>query len=122
LHPALRRQTAIAINLESAETAPAITSADSLQAGFGERPLLLCADPADLASTISELREGESLLELFLIALLIALIAESYVANRRIEKEQPEELRQPHRTAFPVRRLPEHWDETVRSSKARAKN
>ncbi|MEX0818504.1 MAG: hypothetical protein WD070_02890, partial [Pirellulaceae bacterium] len=99
LHAVLRRQTAIAMNLDSAETAQAITTADTLQASFGERPLVLCADPSDLASTISKLREGESLLEVFLIAVLIALVAESYIANRRIEQEQPEHLRQPQRTA-----------------------
>ena len=122
LHPALRRQTAIAMNLDGTETAQAITTAGTLQAAFGERPLILCAEPSELASTISKLREGESLLEAFLMAVLIALILESYVANRRIEREQPEELRQPQRTASPMRALPEHWDEVARGRAARVKN
>ncbi|MEO8495273.1 MAG: BatA and WFA domain-containing protein [Planctomycetota bacterium] len=122
LNPALRRQTAIAMNLDGTETAQAITTADTLQVTFGERPLVLCADPSDLASTISKLREGESLLEAFLIAVIIALIAESYIANRRIEKEQPEDLRQPQRTPFPMRALPERWDEIVRGGTARTKS
>ena len=121
LHPALRRRTAIAINLDSTETAQTLINPDHLQTSFGERPLVLCADPTDLSSTINKLREGESLLEAFLVAVLIALVAESYVANRRIEHEQPEELRLPQRTPFPMRTLPEHWDERVRGSKARAK-
>jgi len=122
LHPALRRQTAIAMNLDSSETAQALISPDHLQTSFGERPLVWCADPSDLASTISKLREGESLLEAFLVAVLIALVAESYEANRRIEQEQPEELRSPHKSAFPVRKLPEHWDDIVRAGTARSKN
>lgn len=115
LAPTVRRQSAIAMNLDSTETAQAITSIDSLQVAFGERPLVLCEDPTDLASTIDELREGESLLEAFLVAVLIALVIESYVANRRIEQEQPQELRQPQRAPLPARRLAENWGEIIRA-------
>ena len=93
LDPTFQRRTAFAVNLDSDESIQGVTSGDGLRANFGNRPLVLCEDPTDLASTLNKLREGESLLEMFLVVLLIALIAESYVANRRIEQERPAELR-----------------------------
>jgi hypothetical protein len=94
---ARRQKMAFALNLDPAETAPAIMSHDALRQRFGEAPLVFCEVPTDLASTIRALREGESLLELFLIAVLIALVGEAFVANRRVDKEQPEPVPQPRR-------------------------
>ena len=53
-----------------------------LQARFGKRPLLFCENPAELADTIRRLREGTSLWEWFLAAVLIGLVLEVFLANR----------------------------------------
>ena len=57
------------------------------------------ADPTQIGASISRHREGTSLMELCLVGLLLVLVAEVYMANRRIEKEQPEELRDFHRAS-----------------------
>jgi len=73
---------AFAVNIDPAESDPATVTQAELQARFGTRPLLFCANPNDLAATIERLREGTSLWEWFLAAVLIALVLEVFLANR----------------------------------------
>jgi len=76
------KQMAFAVNIDPAESDPAAVTQAELQARFGTRPLLFCANPDDLAATIERLREGTSLWEWFLAAVLIALVLEVFLANR----------------------------------------
>ena len=76
------KQMALAVNIDPAESDPAAVTQAELQARFGTRPLLFCANPNDLAGTIERLREGTSLREWFLAAILIALVLEVFLANR----------------------------------------
>jgi hypothetical protein len=71
------KQMTFAVNIDPAT----VTQAD-LQARFGTRPLLFCGSPNDLAGTIERLREGTSLWEWFLAAVLIGLVLEVFLANR----------------------------------------
>jgi hypothetical protein len=80
---------AFAVNIDPAEADPATIPRAELQARFGPRPLLFCADPAELADTIRRLREGTSLSEWFLTAVLIGLVFEVFLANRRTAVAQP---------------------------------
>ena len=74
---------AFAVNIDPAESDPATIAGPELQARFGTRPLLLCENPEQLAETIQRLREGTSLWEWFLAAVLIGLVLEVFLANRR---------------------------------------
>ncbi len=76
------KQMAFAVNIDPAESDPGTVSQADLQARFGTRPLLLCDNPDALAVTIERLREGTSLWEWFLGAVLIALVLEVFLANR----------------------------------------
>ena len=76
------KQMAFAVNIDPAESDPATVTQADLQARFGTRPLLFCENPSDLAGTIERLREGTSLWEWFLAAVLIALVLEVFLANR----------------------------------------
>jgi hypothetical protein len=76
------KQMAFAINIDPAESDPATVTQADLQARFGTRPLLFCENPSDLAGTIERLREGTSLWEWFLAAVLIGLVLEVFLANR----------------------------------------
>ena len=76
------KQMAFAVNIDPAESDPATLTQAELQARLGTRPLLFCANPNDLAGTIERLREGTSLWEWFLAAVLIALVLEVFLANR----------------------------------------
>ena len=76
------KQMAFAVNIDPAESDPGTVTQADLQARFGTRPLLFCDNPDDLAVTIERLREGTSLWEWFLAAVLIALVLEVFLANR----------------------------------------
>ncbi len=104
------RERAFAVNLDPHEVPAAISAADRITPLVGEDRLLVCRDVNEIESTIRRLREGRSLMELFLIAVLIVLIAEAYLANRRVEQEQPDELREVRSSAPNYRRLPDQLD------------
>jgi hypothetical protein len=76
------KQMAFAVNIDPAESDPATVTRADLQTRFGTRPLLFCEHPDELAGTIERLREGTSLWEWFLAAVLIALVLEVFLANR----------------------------------------
>ena len=103
-----QRESAIAINLEPGELPGAISSVEAVSSIVGESRLVVCDDPKQISSTMGQLRQGRSLMEFFLIAVMILLIAEAYVANRRVDQEQPDQRRE-QRSAQPgYRRLPAH--------------
>ena len=79
------KQMAFAVNIDPAESDPATVTQADLQARFGTRPLLFCDNLDELAVTIERLREGTSLWEWFLAAVLIALVLEVFLANRRAQ-------------------------------------
>jgi hypothetical protein len=74
---------AYALNLDPAETDSARLSRRQLEGHFGARPVIFCDDPLQVVATIERLRQGESLWEFFLIAVLVTLVAETFLANRR---------------------------------------
>lgn len=100
-----------AVNIDPAEVEPATTTRQELQARFGKRPLLNCESPADLADTIRRLREGTSLWEWFLTAVLIALVLEVFLANRGALAAQP-----PVPAILPAGAQPESSPEPTRVS------
>ncbi len=77
------KQFGFAINIDPAEVDPATITREELQARLGEGNLLWCEGPAHLADTVRRLREGTSLWEWFLAAVLIGLVFEVFLANRR---------------------------------------
>jgi hypothetical protein len=81
--PERTRQRAVAANLDPAELDSTRISRTALETELRPRSFLFCSDPANLAEVVGQLREGKSLWDAFLIAVLIALLAEAYLANRR---------------------------------------
>jgi hypothetical protein len=76
------KQMAFAVNIDPAESDPTSLTREQLEARFGKRPLIFCENPSDLAETIHRLREGTSLWEWFLAAVLVGLVFEVLLANR----------------------------------------
>ena len=76
------RQFAFAVNMEPEECDPAVTTAEELKGRFGKHPFVVCENPDDVAGTIHRLREGKSLWEVFLAAVLAGLVLEAFLANR----------------------------------------
>ena len=76
------RQIAVAVNVDPAESEPATLSREELQTRFGRQPVLYCATPDELPGMVRRLREGKSLWEWFLAAVLIGLVFEVFLANR----------------------------------------
>jgi hypothetical protein len=77
------RTMALAVNIDPGESDPATVTAQDVQARFGARPLLVCERPDELDKAIGRLREGTSLRDWFLTAVLVALVLEVFLANRR---------------------------------------
>lgn len=75
-------QYAFAVNLDPEESLSAKVSREELQERFGHAPLLFAEDPDDLSGTFQWLREGKSLWEPLLLAVLLVLVFESFAANR----------------------------------------
>jgi hypothetical protein len=80
-----------AVNYDPDEVDPVIVSKDKLGEQFDGEARVFCKDPANIADTIRRLRQGESIWEIFLFVVLIALVAEVYVANRRVSKDEQTE-------------------------------
>jgi hypothetical protein len=72
---------AYAVNLDPEEVEPAKIEREELQKTFGKTPVIFADDPDDLSSTFAWLREGKSLWGLFLAAVLVALIFETFISN-----------------------------------------
>lgn len=95
LEAARPTSVAYAVNLDPEETKPAKIPRDQLQKRFGRVPLVFADDPDDLSQTFALLREGKSLWELFLAGVLIALVFETFLANRLSPKKEEEPAHQP---------------------------
>jgi hypothetical protein len=93
------RTFAFAVNIDSAESDPATLTHEELERRFGRQPLIFCEDIANLSASIRRLREGKSLWEWFLAAVLVGLVLEAYVANRtNVQTTQQAPPRQVART------------------------
>ena len=103
----LPKQAAIAVNLDPDESDPATISLDQLRARFGRRPLVICENPGELPAVIRRLREGTGLRDGLLAALLVVLVFEVFLANRRGGKWNRQSLprARPPRAALLARRL-----------------
>jgi hypothetical protein len=88
---------AFAVNIDPAESDPASLTRQELEARFGKRPLNFCENPGDLAETIHRLREGTSLWNWFLAAVLVGLVFEVLLANRKASQAAGGQLPQPNR-------------------------
>jgi hypothetical protein len=88
------KQFAFAVNPDPDEADPTALTSEDLKARFGPHPLLFCENPEDLAGTVRRLREGESLWEWFLSAVLLGLVLEAFLANR-LGSPPPPALPQP---------------------------
>lgn len=75
-------ETAFSVNLDPEEANLKKVDRQQLQARFGHTPLLWADDPDDLSSTFRLMREGKSLWDVFLWAVLLALVGETFIANR----------------------------------------
>jgi hypothetical protein len=80
---------AFAVNIDPEEADPSSLSREELQARFGKQPFFVCDNPDDVTGTIRRLREGRSLWELFLAAVLVGLVLEAFIANRLSSKTPP---------------------------------
>lgn len=83
-------RVAFSVNVDPDEADPTKIQREELQSRFGWTPLVFADNPDDLSGTFALLREGESLWELFLACVLIALVFETFLSNRigsRREKE-----------------------------------
>jgi hypothetical protein len=72
---------AYAVNLDPEELEPAIIEREELQKSFGKTPLIFADNPDDLSATFALLREGKSLWGLFLTAVLVTLVFETFISN-----------------------------------------
>jgi hypothetical protein len=79
------------VNPVSAEISGENLSIDQIENRFPETPFVYCAGVEQLEVTLSELREGTPLWDLFFLLLLLFLIFECFISNKlttRREKEQ----------------------------------
>jgi len=76
------KQIGFAVNVDPDEADPAKIEPEELRERFAPTPLVFADNPDDLSGTFAWLREGTSLWEWFLTAVLIALVFEPLLANR----------------------------------------
>ena len=72
---------AYSVNLDAEETDDISLTHNELETRFGETPIAFADDPDDLSGTFEKLREGESLWEFVLAAVLLALVFETLISN-----------------------------------------
>jgi Aerotolerance regulator N-terminal/von Willebrand factor type A domain len=77
------RPFAFAVNGDPEESDSAQLAREELTSRFGSELMVYCERPEDLPETIRRLREGISLWEPFLWAVLLALLVEAYLANHK---------------------------------------
>jgi hypothetical protein len=81
------RQIGFAVNVDPDEADPAKIEPQELRERFAPTPLVFADNPDDLSGTFAWLREGTSLWEWFLTAVLLALVFEPLLANRLSPKQ-----------------------------------
>ena len=89
------RQIAYSVNFDPDEAEPAEIESAELEEQLGGVPLVLAENPDDLSGTFARLREGKSLWEAFLAAVLIALVFETFLSNRFSPKHDDADAGQP---------------------------
>ncbi|MGW8257446.1 MAG: hypothetical protein ACWGMZ_08180, partial [Thermoguttaceae bacterium] len=70
-----------AINSDPLEAEPAKIRRETLEKHLGKTPLMFAANPDDLSATFALLREGQSLWDFFLGAVLVCLVGETLISN-----------------------------------------
>jgi len=90
------KQIGFAVNVDPDEADPAKIEPEELRERFAPTPLVFADNPDDLSSTFAWLREGTSLWEWFLAAVLIALVFEPLLANRLSPKQEETGAERPH--------------------------
>jgi hypothetical protein len=102
----VQRRAAWAVNLDARELSALRMPREQLVQRFGDRTLVFCERPDQLVETMRRLREGRSLWELFLFGVLLALVVESYLANRLTSRDEiTAPLATPRRRQFRPRRV-----------------
>jgi len=86
-------QFAYSVNVDPAEANGTKIAREELEERFGSTPLVFAEDPDDLSSTFAWLREGTSLWELFLSAVLFALVFETFLSNQLSPKQDDDEIK-----------------------------
>ena len=81
-HP---RPIAYAVNFDPDESDPTKITQDELRRRLGGAPLVFAANPDNLSGTFAALREGKSLWGLFLTAVLVGLVFETFLSNRFVQ-------------------------------------
>jgi hypothetical protein len=87
------KQLAFSVNVDPDEAETEKIDRDELKERFGVVPVVYADDPQDLSSTFKHLREGDSLWGLFLAAVLIVLVFETFVSNTLSPKSDEEEMK-----------------------------
>ncbi len=77
------RTRAVAATVDAIESDPAVLTADTLRTRVGSQPVTLCKNADELTAAIRRMREGIPLGDLLLTLVLIALVVECLMANRR---------------------------------------
>ncbi len=86
-------QYAYSVNFDPDEANPTKIAREELEDRFAGTPVVFAEDPDDLSSTFDWLREGTSLWEIFLSAVLVALVFETFISNQLSPKQEDEELK-----------------------------
>ncbi|HID77568.1 MAG TPA: VWA domain-containing protein [Planctomycetaceae bacterium] len=87
------RQVAYAVNLDPDEPDETKITRQELEKQLAPAPLVFAQDPHDLSPTFRWLREGKSLWGLFLWAVLVGLVFETFVSNWLTPKGQDDTTR-----------------------------
>ncbi len=99
------KEYGFAVNIDPSECNAARIDPKELEPYLAPHSAVVCNEPDKLAATIQRVREGESLWDLFVIAVLVALLLECFVANRAgmvLTGEQAAPRRPPRRPATTV--------------------
>jgi hypothetical protein len=77
------QRTAFAVNPDPEESAPGYLTSDRLKQYLAPARVYFCHDATRIGETVHGLRKGRELWSMFLAIVLVALVAETYHANRR---------------------------------------
>jgi len=98
-----QKNLSYSVNLDPDEADPAKLEHEELEKLFSPTPVVFAENPDDLTSTFTMLREGKSLWGLFLTAVLVGLVCETFVSNCLSPKK--EEQTDEHQPPPGMRRL-----------------
>jgi hypothetical protein len=80
------------VNVDPDESSAKKITREELETRFAGTPLIFAGDPEDLSETFTELKEGESLWEVFLGVVLLLLVFETFLANRLSPKKEDDQF------------------------------